>query len=1749
MVGKSKAVPRTKGNARPANSSRSVELLGDNVPTFVGFTAMENGIVPVVPGFGNMDELENTDALDSTFQLVFRKMNKKDSTTKIKALKEFTELVEKSDVDIMKTVLPFWPKMFVQLSVDIEPRVRENTQTALLSIVIKVGKNIGPFLKNLIPAWISSIYDTHPPAASIALKSFETAFTQKKINDVFAFCEKEILDYFSKNVTVFSAQTICNQKVYSPEESEAKYQRVLISSLRGYAMYLSKIPKEKLEQSSIKNLMILENSKFLSLYKHKTPHIRSAWFETISSLLQHGSFLIDEKLEKQLTSNVFNSIDETEPALLSHIWSCIILVQLKIDNWNAHINIEKVLCPKLWNILRSGSSPCVIYPHLLPLISKFNKTTLPDDKLLSFYLTYFENINYGLRNVQLSRSEVSAIAISYYEVLQYIIVQIANDKEMSENSKMTYCSSLLDDHMIAVIYWCMNAESSSGKYVFHHIAALLNYWSKHSQTVDLYKTLLSRFWSELCQVLATSVERSNNIKNITSSHIELIKNLRDHAQNQKSKKNKIRFVDETDKSNSAQNIDTSESTDGGFVGELNDLVYKLCCIYVEKVSTTFNIEFVENLEWLIKDYQSVDLFRCLAKWNDSNESNICTLYDTFSKWLLSDELRCESIIEIVLVLYKYLKPVEKINLLNRWIQLPAPSVQSWIIMRALSHPLCLEPDITELLKMQEVTDHLIECSKQVSNGVFKDNFIILQKCFFQTEDGNILIDIPTCEKIVDIMVEPLHNDEKKNSLDSSGSFLAQILPVVCFDPQKKAIQRKIFLALFDFSISNELSDDLSEDTLWEVTTAWQDALSSDDVKMDDELLNLCSRIISNQLLNVALTNMTIEDLERLTEIVSKLILCSCEQAIILEGKQEMVEKIIAKIMLEINDKNIKFERYIENLSQYVELSNGNLVITDFQNTVEDYENFDNNTENFIKNRAFKLDVIIKLCCNIKKRSIAEESSEAMDEVISKNVDEECTEDYCDLEENLLKSWTATLYNVFLDISYSESILNVLLMSNNHLHPETESWILYYQEKLTLLLKSLPDEIVMNLKEKLFEAANTKGGLWCKCLLGLRNAKEYSGDDGVILLYEDASLSTSNAENISSYINILQSFSNHNQKKFLPISSNLFENYSNLLIKLAAARSLMINHIEVGQAIVEDGHRKIVGNALILINEVLTAQKIEPFLMYNKDISEEPSHKILLVVEVALLLTDILTLFPNELEIKRFDFIRIALSSWVLSVTKSIKYFNKSTVGVFIVSVFKLNASLSNFILTEKTKSSTQVMQNIIDEWEDIFARDVNLVLLKSFVYIIRNIDQSSKHQETLVNAICPYIGSIDFKYVLQTRKVDPTISLDDLLMFAKENLSNKQRSICTTSAKIIKQLSEGLVRYDMDTLIERNSEDITSKHDDDDDMEGNKWHILESFRDTLSSYQDVMREYTEDFNFKINELDFLSKISPNVAMSYLLLWDCILNFCCTAPAELRSIYARWITTNQFEEIFLIGCFKMMPADILKNPDSSTKYGQNLFSTLKWSEITGTNIQIERYAAFLYAECLRTLPAVARKWWHASNTRQAQIIDKITMNNVSPILCQEELSALVVKKDKEKDNMHIKVLIQSRQILATYSLEEAKMELVINLPPNHPLGAVKVESTKLIGGKLHARQVVMQLSLYLNLNGRLFDGIAMWKKNLDRKFEGVEECFVCYSVIHQDNFQLPRLTCKTCRKKFHGPCLYRWFSTSNKSTCPICRNIF
>ena len=81
------------------------------------------------------------------------------------------------------------------------------------------------------------------------------------------------------------------------------------------------------------------------------------------------------------------------------------------------------------------------------------------------------------------------------------------------------------------------------------------------------------------------------------------------------------------------------------------------------------------------------------------------------------------------------------------------------------------------------------------------------------------------------------------------------------------------------------------------------------------------------------------------------------------------------------------------------------------------------------------------------------------------------------------------------------------------------------------------------------------------------------------------------------------------------------------------------------------------------------------------------------------------------------------------------------------------------------------------------------------------------------------------------------------------------------------------------------------------------------------------------------------------------------------------------------------------------------------------------------------------------------------------------------------------------------------------------------------------------------TLVSNRDGRLLDAVKLWQKNLDKEFEGVEDCPICYSILHLQTNQLPRLACRTCKHKFHSACLYKWFNTAHKSNCPLCQSPF
>lgn len=160
--------------------------------------------------------------------------------------------------------------------------------------------------------------------------------------------------------------------------------------------------------------------------------------------------------------------------------------------------------------------------------------------------------------------------------------------------------------------------------------------------------------------------------------------------------------------------------------------------------------------------------------------------------------------------------------------------------------------------------------------------------------------------------------------------------------------------------------------------------------------------------------------------------------------------------------------------------------------------------------------------------------------------------------------------------------------------------------------------------------------------------------------------------------------------------------------------------------------------------------------------------------------------------------------------------------------------------------------------------------------------------------------------------------------------------------------------------------------------------------------------------------------------------------------------------------------------------------------------------------------------------------------------VAPATLQREL--VRIKEATSFGEMTVSGSCVSRELIATYEQDECQLSVVIRMPSTFPLRNVEVDCQKTMGiPENRWRRWALQIMLMLNnQDGSVLDALLLWKKNVDKEFEGVEPCPVCYSVLCIKTHQMPNLECKTCHNRFHTACLYKWFQSSGKSQCVMCQ---
>ena len=206
-----------------------------------------------------------------------------------------------------------------------------------------------------------------------------------------------------------------------------------------------------------------------------------------------------------------------------------------------------------------------------------------------------------------------------------------------------------------------------------------------------------------------------------------------------------------------------------------------------------------------------------------------------------------------------------------------------------------------------------------------------------------------------------------------------------------------------------------------------------------------------------------------------------------------------------------------------------------------------------------------------------------------------------------------------------------------------------------------------------------------------------------------------------------------------------------------------------------------------------------------------------------------------------------------------------------------------------------------------------------------------------------------------------------------------------------------------------------------------------------------------------------------------------------------------------------------------------------------------------FAVCLYLQLVRRLPSIVREWWtHGLNQRGVRKeLEKFTQVHYSPIVVKEEMDAISQNIPSDDDSFKVRGSAATRQVAATYACEGSALQIMLQLPACYPLLSVEVDCVHRIGiAEAKWQKWKRQMStMLLSQNGTISDALLKWKENVDAVFEGVEECPICYMIVHASTGHLPKQECKTCHNKFHAACLYKWFSQAQKSNCPLCQTAF
>ncbi|KAJ3757954.1 hypothetical protein EV360DRAFT_44950 [Lentinula raphanica] len=318
----------------------------------------------------------------------------------------------------------------------------------------------------------------------------------------------------------------------------------------------------------------------------------------------------------------------------------------------------------------------------------------------------------------------------------------------------------------------------------------------------------------------------------------------------------------------------------------------------------------------------------------------------------------------------------------------------------------------------------------------------------------------------------------------------------------------------------------------------------------------------------------------------------------------------------------------------------------------------------------------------------------------------------------------------------------------------------------------------------------------------------------------------------------------------------------------------------------------------------------------------------------------------------------------------------------------------------------------------------------------------------------------------------------------------------------------------------------------------------------------VLLQQSLNLDIDADDANLTDSGRENEIFVYLLGWMLLFDSFADTSMKVRMNYIEQIrNSNVIEEHFIPSIFSLLSLDrgIVK-AYKLDMWGVDEFYVQLYE--AGSSSGLQTLAAHLYYRALLTVPSLIHNWLTNCRDRQlSSTIASYTQSHFSPVLIRTELNHVKspeAQSEFASDENPLAVKVASgvvNEVTATYSVDDQQLEIRLRIPGDWPLHRIEIRDTKKVGvddNRWRAWILGVQQTIWAQ-NGRIVDGLALFKKNVAGHFEGQVECAICYSLINVNDGLLPKKPCNTCKNRFHAGCLYKWFNSSHSSSCPLCRS--